>query len=76
MQASSVINKTLNALKQAGDSFFSDQITISSASTANPGIPPSSLMAFLRKVCEVLFVQLCKLEVINVHKCHHRMVLH
>ncbi|KAI6691439.1 hypothetical protein NL676_028267 [Syzygium grande] len=47
--ASSVINKTLNALKQAGDSFFSDQITISSASTANPGIPPSSLMAFLRK---------------------------
>ncbi|KAK3426421.1 hypothetical protein EUGRSUZ_F02879 [Eucalyptus grandis] len=48
-RASSVINETLNALKQAGDSLDSNQITISPASTANPGIPPSSLMAFLRK---------------------------
>lgn len=41
-------NETLNALKHARDSL--ENITVSSASTLNPGIPPSSLMAFLKKV--------------------------
>lgn len=40
-------NETLNALKHARDSL--ENITVSSASTLNPGIPPSSLMAFLKK---------------------------
>ncbi|XP_061978467.1 nicastrin isoform X1 [Populus nigra] len=39
--------ETLNALKHARDSL--ENITVSSASTLNPGIPPSSLMAFLKK---------------------------
>ncbi|KAH7533252.1 hypothetical protein FEM48_Zijuj04G0110900 [Ziziphus jujuba var. spinosa] len=46
---SSALNKTLDALKRAQDSLKSDNVTISSASASNPGIPPSSLMAFLKK---------------------------
>ncbi|XP_015582561.1 nicastrin isoform X2 [Ricinus communis] len=42
-------NKMLNAFKGAEDSLESKNVTILSASTSNPGIPPSSLMAFLRK---------------------------
>jgi len=41
---------TLDALKIAQDSLASKNIKILSADTANPGIPPSSLMAFMRKV--------------------------
>ncbi|KAJ6936010.1 hypothetical protein NC652_010908 [Populus alba x Populus x berolinensis] len=44
-------NETLNALKHARDSL--ENITVSSASTLNPGIPPSSLMAFLKKFARV-----------------------
>ncbi|KAG5247266.1 nicastrin-related family protein [Salix suchowensis] len=42
-------NETLDALKHARDSLELKNITVSSASTSNPGIPPSSLMAFLKK---------------------------
>ncbi|KAJ6707362.1 NICASTRIN [Salix viminalis] len=42
-------NETLDALNHARDSLELKNITVSSASTSNPGIPPSSLMAFLKK---------------------------
>ncbi|KAJ7960071.1 Nicastrin [Quillaja saponaria] len=48
-RVSSATNETLVALKHAQKSLRSDNITISSASASNPGIPPSSLMTFLRK---------------------------
>ncbi|XP_016652278.1 PREDICTED: nicastrin-like [Prunus mume] len=48
---SSATNETLDALKRAQDSVKSESFTISSANASNPGIPPSSLMTFLRKVC-------------------------
>ncbi|KAF9683851.1 hypothetical protein SADUNF_Sadunf04G0057000 [Salix dunnii] len=51
---SPAINETLNALKHARDSLEFKNITVSSASTSNPGIPPSSLMAFLKKFARVL----------------------
>ncbi|XP_055961412.1 nicastrin isoform X2 [Mercurialis annua] len=38
-----------NAFKLALDSLELNNVTIASASASNPGIPPSSLMAFLRK---------------------------
>lgn len=41
---------TLDALKVAQDSFASKNIKILSADKTNPGIPPSSLMAFMKKV--------------------------
>ncbi|KDP25818.1 hypothetical protein JCGZ_22540 [Jatropha curcas] len=46
---SSATNETLKAFKHAQDSLESKNVTIVEASTSNPGIPPSSLMAFLRK---------------------------
>ncbi|PQQ09583.1 nicastrin [Prunus yedoensis var. nudiflora] len=46
---SSATNETLDALKRAQDSIKSESFTISSANASNPGIPPSSLMTFLRK---------------------------
>ncbi|KAI3909499.1 hypothetical protein MKW92_043938 [Papaver armeniacum] len=41
--------KTLDAFRHARKSLRSDSINISMASSSNPGIPPSSLMAFMRK---------------------------
>ncbi|XP_050135438.1 nicastrin [Malus sylvestris] len=46
---SSSTNETLDAVRRAQDSVKSENITISSANASNPGIPPSSLMTFLRK---------------------------
>lgn len=47
--ATSATNDTLDALKRAQDSLKSEHIISSTANASNPGIPPSSLMAFLRK---------------------------
>ncbi|KAK2652570.1 hypothetical protein Ddye_012426 [Dipteronia dyeriana] len=46
---SSATNDTLDALKRAQDSLKSENVSMLSANPSNPGIPPSSLMAFLRK---------------------------
>ncbi|KAK0597650.1 hypothetical protein LWI29_027262 [Acer saccharum] len=48
-EVSSATNDTLDALKRAQDSLKSENVSILSANPSNPGIPPSSLMAFLRK---------------------------
>lgn len=40
----------LKALQSASDSLVSDNVKIKTADVSNPGIPPSSLMTFLRKV--------------------------
>ncbi|KAF3331598.1 nicastrin [Carex littledalei] len=40
---------TLKALEDASESLGSDNVKVKKASTLNPGIPPSSLMPFLRK---------------------------
>ncbi|KAG5529736.1 hypothetical protein RHGRI_030199 [Rhododendron griersonianum] len=53
-QVSAATNETLNALKRAQHSLQSSGIDISMANASNPGIPPSSLMAFLRKVCDTV----------------------
>ncbi|KAF3960934.1 hypothetical protein CMV_014397 [Castanea mollissima] len=47
--ASSATNETLDALEQAQGSLKSESIICSTANASNPGIPPSSLMAFLQK---------------------------
>ncbi|XP_010528573.1 PREDICTED: nicastrin isoform X2 [Tarenaya hassleriana] len=48
-RVSSVTNMTLDAFKQAQDSLASQNIKILSADASNPGIPPSSMMTFMRK---------------------------
>ncbi|VFQ99696.1 unnamed protein product [Cuscuta campestris] len=42
-------NKTLNSLFHAQDSLKTENVKISMAKKSNPGLPPSSLMAFMRK---------------------------
>ncbi|OMO49469.1 Nicastrin [Corchorus olitorius] len=46
---SSGANEAFDALKLAQESLKSEGVTIAAASSSNPGIPPSSLMTFLRK---------------------------
>ncbi|XP_057971438.1 nicastrin isoform X2 [Malania oleifera] len=46
---SSATNETLKALQRAQESLKSESVNISMANTSNPGLPPSSLMAFMRK---------------------------
>nr|XP_018687042.1 PREDICTED: nicastrin [Musa acuminata subsp. malaccensis] len=46
---SSVTKDMLTALQSASDSLGSDNVKIKAADVSNPGIPPSSLMTFLRK---------------------------
>ncbi|CAH2064294.1 unnamed protein product [Thlaspi arvense] len=48
-RVSSATNMTLDALKIAQDSLAAKDVKIVSADTTNPGIPPSSLMAFMKK---------------------------
>ncbi|KAJ0043850.1 hypothetical protein Pint_18259 [Pistacia integerrima] len=52
---SSSTNKTLDALQRAQDSLKSENITVLPANASNPGLPPSSLMAFLRKNSGALY---------------------
>lgn len=46
---SSTVHDAFDALKRAQDSLKSESIEVLSSNSANPGIPPSSLMAFLKK---------------------------
>ncbi|XVF24636.1 hypothetical protein REPUB_Repub13aG0144200 [Reevesia pubescens] len=48
-EVSSGAKEALDALKLAQESLKSEGVTISIANSSNPGIPPSSLMSFLRK---------------------------
>ncbi|XP_076951630.1 nicastrin-like [Bidens hawaiensis] len=46
---SSATNKTLNAVQKARDSLGTETIKYSTASGSNPGIPPASLMSFIKQ---------------------------
>ncbi|KAK2999969.1 hypothetical protein RJ639_024427 [Escallonia herrerae] len=50
LKASSATNESVTALQLAQDSLKTESIKISTANASNPGLPPSSLMAFLRKI--------------------------
>jgi len=47
---SSASNKILDALQSASKSLGSDNVKVKQAASSNPGVPPSSLMSFIRKV--------------------------
>ncbi|KAM0927258.1 hypothetical protein ACQ4PT_003316 [Festuca glaucescens] len=46
---SSISKKMLDALQSGSDSLGSDNVKVKPAATSNPGVPPSSLMSFMRK---------------------------
>ncbi|CAN6478979.1 unnamed protein product [Victoria cruziana] len=48
-EESSATKEILSALEKAAASLEAEEIVIKNASSSNPGIPPSSLMPFLRK---------------------------
>ncbi|KAA8530686.1 hypothetical protein F0562_005380 [Nyssa sinensis] len=68
---SSATNKTLTALQRARDSLQSEGIKISTANASNPGIPPSSLMAFLRKNSQTSGVVLEDFDTVFTNKFYH-----
>ncbi|TVU28440.1 hypothetical protein EJB05_19957 [Eragrostis curvula] len=46
---SSASKKIVDALQSASDSLSSDNVKVKQAASSNPGVPPSSLMSFVRK---------------------------
>ncbi|XP_039791374.1 nicastrin-like isoform X3 [Panicum virgatum] len=46
---SSASKKILDALQSASESLGSDNVKVKQAASSNPGVPPSSLMSFIRK---------------------------
>nr|CAB3451020.1 unnamed protein product [Digitaria exilis] len=51
---SSASKKILDALQSASKSLGSDNVEVKQAASSNPGVPPSSLMSFLRKQTSIL----------------------
>ncbi|KAJ0245631.1 Nicastrin [Hirschfeldia incana] len=70
-RVSSATNMTLDALRIAQDSFESKNIKILSADKTNPGIPPSSLMAFMKKNPQTSAVVLEDFDTKFVNKFYH-----
>ncbi|MBA0576944.1 hypothetical protein Golob_028111 [Gossypium lobatum] len=70
-QVSSDTNEALDALKLAQDSLKSEGVTVSNASSSNPGIPPSSLMAFLRKNSSTSGIVLEDFDTVFANKFYH-----
>ncbi|XP_044468163.1 nicastrin isoform X3 [Mangifera indica] len=68
---SSATNKTLDALQRAQDSLKSENIRVLPADASNPGIPPSSLMAFLRKRSQTSGVVLEDFDRVFANKFYH-----
>lgn len=64
-------NKTFHALLRAQDSLKTESIKISMASTSNPGVPPSSLMTFLRKKSQISGVVLEDFDTSFTNKFYH-----
>lgn len=68
---SSGTNDTLRALKHAQESLKTESIKISTASSSNPGIPPSSLMAFLNKDSHTSGIVLEEFDTVFNNKLYH-----
>ncbi|GFY90744.1 Zn-dependent exopeptidases superfamily protein [Actinidia rufa] len=70
-EVSAATNETLNALQLAQDSLQSSGIKISTANALNPGIPPSSLMAFFRKNSQTSGVVLEDFDSVFTNQFYH-----
>lgn len=67
----SVTNETMKALQTAQDSLEGESIKVSMARNSNPGIPPSSLMTFLRKNAQISGVVLEDFDSAFTNKFYH-----
>lgn len=68
---SSGTSETLNALEHAQESLRTESIKISTANVSNPGIPPSSLMAFLKKDSHTSGIVLEDFDTVFNNKFYH-----
>ncbi|KAK7285267.1 hypothetical protein RJT34_20032 [Clitoria ternatea] len=68
---SSATNQIMVSLKRAKESLPSENIKIASASSSNPGIPPSSLMSFLEKNSAISGVILEDFDSVFVNEFYH-----
>ncbi|KAK8928274.1 Nicastrin [Platanthera zijinensis] len=64
-------NEILDALQKASESLGSDNVNIKKADATNPGVPPSSLMSFLRKNSSISGVVLEDFDTSFVNKFYH-----
>lgn len=64
-------DEILKALQHARDSLGTESVNISTASTSNPGLPPSSLMAFLRKNSQTSGIVLEDFDTAFTNKFYH-----
>ncbi|KAE8709746.1 nicastrin-like isoform X2 [Hibiscus syriacus] len=71
LKVSSGANEALDALKLAQESLKSEGVTVSNVSSSNPGIPPSSLMAFLRKNSSTSGIVLAEFDTVFANKFYH-----
>ncbi|KAK2968045.1 hypothetical protein RJ640_003779 [Escallonia rubra] len=72
--ASSATNESVTALQLAQDSLKTESIKISTANASNPGLPPSSLMAFLRKDSQTSGILLEDFDTSFINKVYHSHV--
>ncbi|URE35756.1 Nicastrin [Musa troglodytarum] len=68
---SPVTKDMLKALQNASDSLGSDNVKIKAADVSNPGIPPSSLMTFLRKNSSAAGIVLEDFDSFFTNKFYH-----
>ncbi|KAL4196126.1 hypothetical protein AMTRI_Chr04g181800 [Amborella trichopoda] len=68
---SSATMDTLNALQLAAGSFNTESIQIKNASSSNPGIPPSSLMSFMKKNSSISGVVVEEFDTAFSNKFYH-----
>lgn len=70
-QETSGTKEILSAIQTASDSLGSDNVKVKAADASNPGIPPSSLMSFLRKNSSVSGIVLEEFDTSFANKFYH-----
>lgn len=70
-QNTSSTNEILDALQKASESLGSDNVNFKKTDASNPGVPPSSLMSFLRKNSSISGVVLEDFDTSFVNKFYH-----
>lgn len=68
---SSVTKEILSAFQTASDSLNSDNVKVRRADASNPGVPPSSLMSFIRKNSSISGVVLEEFDTSFTNKLYH-----
>ncbi|KAJ6791400.1 nicastrin [Iris pallida] len=69
--SSSLTKEILSAFQTASDSLGSDNVKVKTADASNPGVPPSSLMSFIRKNSSISGVVLEDFDTSFTNRLYH-----